>query len=254
MSSIALMSDLHLEFHADGGKDLIRKTIVPLGKEADVLVLAGDVSTGRGLGPALERICDAVASVVFVCGNHEYYRANPEAIHHILKTVALRRKNFHWLNHQTVEIDGVTFAGTTLWFPEPVGRTYENRFWLNDYNAIQDFEPWVYEEHAKAVAFLEEAVPTADVVVTHHMPADVCISERYRTGGWAAMNHFFCHDMTPMMEAEPGPKFWFYGHTHDRGRFQVRNTTLIGNPFGYPSEQGSRARGPYTEKLVVEVG
>lgn len=247
------MSDLHLEFHADGGREFIGKTIVPLGKEVDVLVLAGDVSTRTGLGPALERICDVVASVVFVCGNHEYYANSPDMIHGELSRFGYKHPNFHWLRHSKVEIDGVVFAGTTLWFPEPQGKVYSNRHWLNDYNVIRGFDPWVYQEHRTAVEFLEQEAPTADIVVTHHMPANVCISPRYRYGDWAAMNHFFCHDLTTLIEKGPGPKYWFYGHTHDRARYKIGATTLIGNPFGYPSEQGSRVQGAFDEKLVVEV-
>lgn len=249
---VQLLSDLHFEFHRDSGQEFI-KSLDPEG--VDVLVLAGDICAGHRLGDVLRAFCDKYPQVVFVCGNHEFYQSSPDMVLGHLRQVGYKHENFHHLRQKKVEIDGVTFAGTTLWFPEPVGRAYEMRHWLNDYQVIRGFVPWVYHEHAAGVVFLESEAPTADIVVTHHMPANVCISERYKGNpDNKALNHFFCHDMTPLIEQGPGPKCWFYAHTHDRGRFKVGNTTLIGNPFGYPSEQGLRIRGPYTEKLVVEVG
>ena len=41
---LQIMSDLHLEMHADGGAELIRE-LDPTG--VDVLVLAGDITTAR---------------------------------------------------------------------------------------------------------------------------------------------------------------------------------------------------------------
>ena len=246
---VQILSDLHFEFHRDNGAEFFQG-LRPEG--VDVLVLAGDISTRPGLEPVLLEFCDRYPQVVYVTGNHEYYQNSPDMVHGLLRKLGHERDNFHWLQHRKVEIDGIVFAGTTLWFPEPTGTTYERRFWLNDYNVIRGFVPWVYHEHREAVEFLEAEMASADIVVTHHMPASVCISPRFLKGDFGPMNHYFCHDMTPQIE-QGGPKFWFYGHTHDRGQYKVRDTTLIGNPFGYPSEQGRGAKGRFNKKLVVEV-
>lgn len=59
-----LLSDLHLEF----------STFEPTATEADVVVLAGDIALGtRGITWARQAWSDK--EVVYVLGNHEYYRS-----------------------------------------------------------------------------------------------------------------------------------------------------------------------------------
>ena len=70
---VQLLSDLHLEFHRDGGKAFL-KSLDPSG--VDVLVLAGDVDVAAGgLLQSLTSICRLYrdSSVVYVAGNHEFY-------------------------------------------------------------------------------------------------------------------------------------------------------------------------------------
>ena len=55
---LQIMSDLHLEMHADGGAELIRE-LDPTG--VDVLVLAGDFTTARVLREPREAVQSAGA-------------------------------------------------------------------------------------------------------------------------------------------------------------------------------------------------
>ena len=68
---IRLLSDLHLEFHRDGGRAFIAElTAAP----DEILVLAGDIAVGEGLLRALPSFCRKWREVVYVAGNHEYYQ------------------------------------------------------------------------------------------------------------------------------------------------------------------------------------
>src|SRR5436190_20487806 len=68
-----VMSDLHLEFHRDGGFGFLDSLPAP---EVDALVLAGDVGNIRTmyhLTDVMKRICSRYPRSVFVFGNHEFY-------------------------------------------------------------------------------------------------------------------------------------------------------------------------------------
>jgi len=246
VATIQLLSDIHLEFHRDGGDEFIR-SLDPTG--VDVLVLAGDICTLPGLKSTLTKLCDRYPEVVFVTGNHEYYGSSPTKVHDLLTKVAASTSNLHWLHHTKVVLSGIRFAGTTLWFPFPSPSIYATRTQMNDYTVIKDFEPWVYEENTKAVRFLAGAAPYADVVVTHHLPALETVSPRYRG---SSLNHYFCHDQTKLI-LEARPPLWVFGHTHDCVDMQVEGTRLLCNPLGYPQEQGDKRRGVYRPQCLIEV-
>jgi len=245
---VQLLSDLHLEFHADGGLSFLQ-SLDP--KDVDVLVLAGDIGRGpKQIARILASLCALYPRVLFVCGNHEYYGSAPYKVHASLEVLDRDIANFEWLNHRTVEIDGIRFAGTPLWFPRPQDPfVMMDRHMVNDFNVIQAFEPWVYDEHRKAMEFLGREGPTADVIITHHVPMYSLVAARFRG---QRTNHYFTTDMTPLIEIWK-PKLWCFGHTHDRMWAMHGETLLVANPFGYPMEQSILERGKYIEKCIINV-
>lgn len=244
---VQVLSDLHLEFHRDGGHSFL-ESLDPTG--VDVLVVAGDVNTTtRDIANSLMSLCALYPRVLFVAGNHEYYGSTVPEILHLLEGLDRDVANFTWLSNREVEIDGVWFGGTTLWFPRSVDPMVDlDRFAVNDFNLIREFIPWVYDSHRCAMEFLEEA-PHLDVVVTHHIPTARCQAARF---AGASINHYFLTDITPLIR-KMAPKAWIFGHTHDRMWTTVGETLLVCNPFGYPHEQGASIRGRYIEKCLLEV-
>ena len=74
------MSDLHFEMHADGGAELIRE-LDPTG--VDVLVLAGDITMARryeDLVSVLKPLARKYRHILYVPGNHEYYKSSPREV------------------------------------------------------------------------------------------------------------------------------------------------------------------------------
>lgn len=250
MAVLQILSDLHLEFMNEFERGRWLGAQDPTG--VDVLVLAGDICLAPQLPKVLAAFCDAFPEVVFVTGNHEYYQSSPSEVHGLLWDLQVEHSNLHWLHNQAKEVAGLLFVGGTLWFPKPPEPTYSSRFGMNDYRVIQDFEPWVYEENFLCEAVLKALAPKADVVVTHHIPTSSCISPRFRVGGAASMNHYFCRDLTRQIE-EWQPQLWCFGHTHDRMTQVIRNTHVVANPLGYPHETETRERGAYVPRCLIEV-
>ena len=100
---LQVLSDLHHEF---GFVDLTFD-------KADVVVIAGDVNLGiKGVEWIMKTI--TALPVVYVLGNHEYYKGSiPKTLNSIKKVAS--GSNVHVLENEAVIVDGVTFHGATLW-------------------------------------------------------------------------------------------------------------------------------------------
>jgi predicted phosphodiesterase len=250
MAVVQIMSDLHLEFLSAYERGKWIGSLDPTG--IDVLILAGDICLREQMEEVYGALCAAFPQIVLVLGNHEYYGSSPSEVHGLLWDLLVKHPNLHWLDNQVEEVAGLRFAGGTLWFPKPGEPAYSIRFGMNDYRVIQDFDPWVYEQNALCEALLDRMASTVDVVVTHHIPADVCISPRFRVGPAAVMNHYFCRDLQAKIQ-EWKPPLWVFGHTHDRMAVKLYDTLLVCNPLGYPHERESRERGRWAPRCLVSV-
>ncbi len=238
---LQVLSDLHLEFHADRGAQFVR-LLRPQG--VDVLVVAGDLAVAGLLTEALSRLCDRYPRVVYVVGNHEYYDAHPDQVHEELADAADRLDNLVWLHHGTATIGGLVFAGTPLWFP-PAPESGHARLWMNDFRVIRDFEPWVYDENRRATKLLESVADRADVVVTHHLPSQRSVAPQY-VG--SPLNPFFVCACDEVIERGQ-PALWVHGHTHLHADHRIGRTRVLANPFGYPGEPDTG----FVEQLVVDL-
>jgi 3',5'-cyclic AMP phosphodiesterase CpdA len=171
---LQLLSDLHFEFHRDGGRSFV-ESLDPSG--VDVLVLAGDVAVADGIPAALALLCRRFrdASVVYVHGNHEFYRTNRSSVLDLTRQAQAENPNLIWLDASGTELLGFNFLGVPLWFPRSTVNEGLKHL-LSDFSVIKDFESWVYEENARAVAFLDQQLRPGDIVVTHHLPSQRCVA------------------------------------------------------------------------------
>jgi Icc-related predicted phosphoesterase len=215
-----LVSDLHLEFFHDFGKNLIND--FPSG---DLLFISGDLCNAIQLPVIVPWLCEKFKNVVMVIGNHELYNFSPKQVEKILKKI--KCNNFHLLQNTIIKIDGLNIAGCTLWFPfNFYNKYYQNE--LNDFKYIKDFIPWVYNENKTSFDFLNNLL-NIDIVITHHVPSPLGIAEKYKNSN---LNRFFICDMTETI-LKIKPRYWFFGHTHFSFNFKIGETTLISNPRGY---------------------
>jgi Predicted phosphohydrolase len=238
------VSDLHLEFDQDKGEQFALSLPV-LG---DVLVLGGDILPLRRephIRKTLGWFCDRFPQVIYVTGNHEYYKAGPASASALLTSCAKDFPNLHVLDPGVVEIGGTRFVGATLWFP-PTPDEEEYRHLLLDFTLIPEFVSWVHETHARHLAFLEQNVRPGDVVVTHFVPHPRSIAPQYQD---SPLNRFFvAEDAVPLVE-RCGARLWIHGHTHSTFDYRVGDTRVVCNPRGYPGEQGTSMN----PELVIEV-
>lgn len=233
---LRIVSDLHFEFQADGGRHLA-KEIATSGPDFDVLCVAGDIGTWTTVRKALRILCEAVGDkpVFFVAGNHEYYGGHFDTGggHHAFAEAQAFNKNLQWLGPRISDIQnrrvghhlGQRFIGCTLWFRHD-GRRHPG---LADFSEISGCAENV-DTRAKVEALaLSQLVGPNDVVLTHHLPHPNSISPRF-TG--SDFNRFFLHDVSPIVE-HAGAKLWIHGHTHTSCDYVVGSTRVVCNPFGY---------------------
>ena len=117
---LQIMSDLHLEMHADGGAGLIRE-LDPTG--VDVLVLAGDITMARNYA-SLESVFKPLAKkyrhILYVPGNHEYYKSSPPEVARNLAKLTKTVPQVVIPENDAVVIAGQRFIAGTMWFrPDP---------------------------------------------------------------------------------------------------------------------------------------
>lgn len=207
--------------------------------KADVLVLAGDIHVGRtNVTKAVNTFAEDYKHVIYVPGNHEYYTGLGINDFELPKLA----NNVHFLNPGVTTIEGVKFAGATLWtnFRNSVAMKSTAERYINDFKRTKISADIMVEEHGKQLSMLAES--GADVIVTHFMPRIKLVHPRWQLDPVAKMlNGYFANDITTVQ-----PKLWLYGHTHDRGDQTIGETRFIANPLGYPGEN----REPYEVKII----
>ena len=224
---VQLLSDAHVEFHADGGRSFV-ESLDPNG--VDVLVLAGDIAVGEGIGDALDLFCARYrrSTVVYVHGNHEFYGSRREVVLDVTRAALSRNPNAIWLDVDVVEVAGRRFIGAPLWFRrQPDADPLKPA--MNDFQVIPEFESWVYDENARALELLENELGPGDIIVTHHLPSQRSVAPRYRGH---PLNPFFVCDVEPLIVARE-PALWLHGHSHSSALYAIGPTRVACNPFGY---------------------
>jgi predicted phosphodiesterase len=239
-----LVSDVHVEFHADGGLDFVR-SLDPEG--VDVLVLAGDIAVGAGIVPALGAFCDRYrrATVVYVHGNHEFYGTDRASVLRWTLDATRTNPNLVWLDAGAIELGDRRVLGGPLWFRKDP-RADQLKRGMADFSEIRGFESWVYDENARLLDLLKRELRHGDVVVTHHLPTVRSVAGRYNGH---PLNAFFVCDVEDLIR-EREPAVWMHGHTHTSVDTHVGKTRILCNPFGYAQWELNR---DFVDHLVVEV-
>lgn len=237
---IQLASDLHLEFlQADWPGE---RLIAPV-PGADVLVLAGDIANGADVFKLFsDWPTPTPIPIIFVAGNHEFYGHAMEPMHARMKEGAAT-SGFHYLENESVEIEGVRFLGTTLWTDYRLEgdrtqsqlMTHAERG-LNDHRLIRTGRHLfsaqdALDRHEASRSWLEaELAKPFDgktVVVSHHGPHPLSVHPRF---AGSPLNASFVSDLSELM---PGVDLWLHGHVHDSFDYRVGKCRVVANPAGY---------------------
>ena len=228
-----ILSDLHVEF----GDFLIPDV------GADLVVLAGDTHVGvRGVRWVLDQ--GIKIPVIYVPGNHEFYRNDFPGLIDALRREAADT-NVYVLENDVLEHGGFRFFGGTLWsdmdlFGDAHAAAAAAASGMNDYHQIrsshrdrrltpEETVAWHRESVRKLVDFLESGNPARSVVVTHNCPSIRSIPGRFQD-----------HHLAPAFAANMEdiilnyqPRIWIHGHTHDSFDYRIGKTRVICNPRGY---------------------
>ena len=232
---LRLLSDLHME-----GTNF---KLPPLDTDPEtVLILAGDINVGvRALG-LLQDVYYRFHHVIYVCGNHEYYRQNIVNVRDFLRGELeyLEITNVSVFDQpEIMDLDGVRFACGTLWTDmnknDPLTHLAV-RDGLYDFQLIRNGDKTFTTQDAyaifqKTVEKFASWVDETTIVVTHHMPSEWCVHPRFKDS--YHLNGGFRSDLDAFITRHQ-PRYWFHGHGHDSVNVQLGNTKIISNPRGYP--------------------
>jgi predicted MPP superfamily phosphohydrolase len=235
---LQLISDLHTEFLT--GRELVVLQAIPIEKDLDFLVVAGDFVVPGYQGAFLvEKLFAALSEmarhILFVIGNHEYYKGSKERTEQKLKEAMASHLNIHWLNNGELTLDGVHFVGGPMWYPTGDGLNGMYARQMADHFEIESFN-WAERENAIFNTVVNSAATSDTIVITHHMPHPLTTPWEYRN---STLNRFFVSDQSYTMKTRR-PKLWLFGHTHMECDMIFESTRMVCNPYGYPSERAGR--------------
>lgn len=231
--------------------------------EVDAVVLAGDIASHtQGLTWAAEAF--PCTPVVYVSGNHEYYRSDLGLLRKLQATS--KELGVHFLEQQEWVLGDVRFLGCTLWSGfDLYGAEQADLYMAIVGTSIHDYrdiltrtgKPLSPDDtlrlHRAAVLWLDRqlAAPFSGktVVVTHFAPHRRCVAPAYRD---SVVSPYFVTDLSWLM-AKHKIDVWCHGHTHTNNDFIAENgCRVVSNQRGYPKEFAAGAMGFRTD-LVIEV-
>jgi predicted phosphodiesterase len=229
------MSDLHVEF---------RPIQLPEPSLYDVAVLAGDINIkGRSSDWAGDHFSK---ETVLVGGNHEFYKSSWDKTLKQLRNP--RQAHIHFLEQQSLILDGVRFLGCTAWADfEGTGNSplamLEARALMNDYKLIrvepqyrtlvpqqtrriaQESRKWLRQE-------LERPFEGRTVVVTHFPPLMSFVPDY---GTHPHLRACYGNNWPEFLDMKID--LWIFGHTHFSVDETINGIRFLSNPRGYPDEE-----------------
>jgi len=227
---IHLQSDTHIEMGPAIGPSVA----------SDVAVCAGDIGLINNLGD-LEKyfnmIKETTNDVIWVLGNHEFYHSEYHQALDDANNFA-NKHGIHLLDEalgtENLEIDGVTFWGSTLWTDLKDGDWFVVKrigHGLSDFVVIRDGAGIFTAQQTMEINFRtrEKINWDADVIITHHCP----IMMEHRRFPMSEITYGFCNDGLEEQIMACNAKYWMYGHTHDSVFKDLNGTGVVSNQQGY---------------------
>lgn len=241
---IQYVSDIHLEM-TKNDEYWSQNRIEPIG---DILVLAGDITKMSKVHQSHEffnNISEDFEQVFYVPGNHEYYDISDLKLLQKDSLDVDIRHNVKLLNNKSINYKGVNFIFTTLWSFIPRESapyivngvacfehikdmsnnltTRQGEMTVRKWNEMHSFSKFFI---VNALSDIKEG---KTVVVTHHVPSKVCISEDFKYSLIGSAFHSELYDIIKNTNID----YWIYGHSHRNVDAEIEGTKLTSNQFGY---------------------
>jgi Icc-related predicted phosphoesterase len=256
-------SDIHDEFWP-GNKitRILGMVVPPLPTDKETIALiAGDLGLAHRQETwlkALSVFAKQFLAVIYVEGNHFFYHNDYFGRIHELKNKLSLPKNVHFLENESVEINGVVFIGATLWTDFQGKDFFKMQYArknMNDFVVIkkptglrllpEDTVELFHESREYIFDSIMKSVGRKTVVVTHHGISPLSINERFRGD---SLNCAFMTDLSNEI-IDHGPDLWVHGHTHNSFDYMLGKTRVVVNPFGYKDVE---VNPQYDKNLVFE--
>ena len=241
---IRLLSDLHLEGfffkYEDHGEDLV--------------ILAGDIHTRNRHEDFLDKIPEHI-KIIMVPGNHEYYHSCFQEVNEYFKYLEKDIKNFHFLNNESIDIDGVSFFGGMMCTDFKLyGEANQYTSAIKAQKGISDFyyseildantgvkRQWTVSDHKEQYdvynqafdAWIKTVTNKKKVAISHFLPSEMSCDPQFKVSD---LNPYF---MTINDSRVKLVDVWVHGHTHSTAKYTLDNTQVYCNPKGYGSENKS---------------
>ncbi|MFS0553183.1 metallophosphoesterase family protein [Brevibacillus sp. 179-C9.3 HS] len=258
-----LISDVHLDFWVKVENPLHKmmpqiknfiKGFLPENHHK-VLVIAGDLGHYNWQNKILiEELKQIYEHILIVAGNHDYYlvSANQEEqyggkslnrVSEMKEICSLISSNVHYLDGNTIEIDGITYGGVGMWYDfsygiKELGYSKEalySKWWeiMNDSRLIKGLldKPFTFADEEKKK--LDVILESSDVIITH-VGGDWSKADR------DLVNSFYYFDGSSYFSQLEG-KVWCFGHSHQRFDYEAYGCRFVNAAFGYPGENKKRS-------------
>lgn len=250
---LQVLSDLHNEFLRSGRMTASHswRGEIPA-TEADIIVLAGDIDVGvNGVHWMMEESIRLTKPVIYVLGNHEFYRHEYFSLKQAIRDKA-EGTNVSLLDCGCFESDHVRILGVTLWtdysankeVPRDLAMFYAGRS-MTDHKIIQfdwagnngNFKPAdALSLHEAEKQWLEGELQKPfqgkTVVVSHHAPHPVCVHPTFPN---SPIGPAFYSNLEELI-VNHNIDLWIYGHTHSNLDTVINGTRIVSNQAGYPGE------------------
>ena len=250
---LRLLSDLHMEGHKYDYKS----------QGEDVVLLLGDIHTKCRHAEILDQINESTR-IILIAGNHEYYGSTFEGVNSTLKDFELIYPNLTYLDNDSVDFNGVSFFGGTMWtdfklygendVPYVIQDTTR---YIADYRYIDKFasypnyqgskEKWTigdtieqYEIFGKNFdRWVKDKEGMTRICLTHFLPSIKSVDAQFKG---CILNGYFASNQEHRLTLVD---WWFHGHTHSSCNYE----NVRCNPRGY----GAENKLGFNPNLIIEV-
>lgn len=245
-------SDLHIEYK-NNEIPFANDYIIP---KADILILAGDIGSLYKLSQLkgfLAQLCVLFKFVLYIPGNHEYYRIEGQEpvsmniLNDRLYSLEKDLDNLFILNEAIVQIENVCIVGTTLWSKPLV------KYIPTSLAQIKDFKIYDYQKlHFSNLNFITKKIEYCKnnnlklLVVTHHCPTYDVVGKRKKNHKYVSL---YASNLDYLLKKDK-VHTWICGHVHRNFNYYTKEGThLVGNQRGKPRDNIR----DYRKDMIVDI-
>jgi len=252
MVSFQIVSDLHIEYKNDDIPDPLT-LIIP---SAKYLILAGDIGSLyklKQLTEFLKLLCAHFEAVIYIPGNHEYYRMNnydyiPLAqLKLLFQNIEKSIENLYILDRKSIEIENIIIAGCTLWsypivrvpkfiirIPEMNTYNYKKHH-IEDLKYLKNIIRYNKKRDNKKLMIITHHCPTFSIVPLHK------INNKYISLYASNLDYLLDKNLV---------NTWICGHIHSNFNIvSKKGTRIVGNQIGKPKDKID----DYDNKMIVNI-